>query len=119
MKQVLTFLLAVILTLSLVSCGDSADSITVSGNNGENEKFAFLEEKEGNDTDNDAPKSDGEDNNDGGAEYADDGTVYVTANGKKYHRATCHHVKDSKNRIAKDLEEAKREGYTACKVCFK
>ena len=41
--------------------------------------------------------------------------VYVTKTGEKYHRETCRYL--SKSKIKTTLGEAKREGYTACKVC--
>lgn len=45
----------------------------------------------------------------------DEVIVYVTETGKKYHRSNCRHLKYSK--IEKTLEDAKAEGYEACKVC--
>lgn len=41
--------------------------------------------------------------------------VYVTKTGKKYHKASCHHLRQSK--IKTTQTEAKKQGYTACKVC--
>jgi hypothetical protein len=41
--------------------------------------------------------------------------VYITRTGKKYHRAGCRYLKKSKIPIT--LKEAKRRGYTPCKVC--
>lgn len=41
--------------------------------------------------------------------------VYVTKTGEKYHRGTCRYL--SKSKIKTTLGEAKRRGYTACKVC--
>jgi len=41
--------------------------------------------------------------------------VYVTKTGKKYHRLGCHYL--SKSCIPISLTEAKRRGYTPCKVC--
>jgi hypothetical protein len=46
----------------------------------------------------------------------DDGpTVYITATGQKYHRATCRYLNESNIPIG--LSEAKGLGYDACKVC--
>ena len=42
-------------------------------------------------------------------------TVYVTAFGEKYHRASCRYLKNSKKAI--DLEEALSRGYGRCSVC--
>ena len=42
-------------------------------------------------------------------------TVYVTRTGRKYHRATCRHLRRSK--IPVSIEEAKAQGYTPCAVC--
>ena len=42
-------------------------------------------------------------------------TVYVTRTGERYHRGSCHHLRRSK--FAVSLSEAKRQGYTPCKVC--
>lgn len=42
-------------------------------------------------------------------------TVYVTRTGEKYHRGSCRHLRRSK--IPMSLYDAKRAGYTACKVC--
>lgn len=44
-------------------------------------------------------------------------TVYVTANGKKYHLATCRTLKNSTSVIELPLEEAKARGYEPCGVC--
>jgi len=41
--------------------------------------------------------------------------VYITKTGKKYHRLGCRYL--SKSCIPISLTEAKRRGYTACKVC--
>lgn len=41
-------------------------------------------------------------------------TVYVTKTGKKYHRGTCQHLRQSK--IPMDLEDA-RKIYSPCSVC--
>lgn len=41
--------------------------------------------------------------------------VYITKTGKKYHKASCHHLKKSKIEIKK--AKAKKLGYTACAVC--
>ena len=42
-------------------------------------------------------------------------TVYVTDNGKKYHKKNCDVVKTGKKGI--DLADAKKRGYEPCKVC--
>lgn len=43
-------------------------------------------------------------------------TVYITENGKKYHKSTCRFVKkESASNIS--LDKAESEGYTPCKVC--
>lgn len=42
-------------------------------------------------------------------------TVYVTRTGEKYHRGSCHHLSRSKYPVS--LRDAKRRGYTPCKVC--
>jgi competence protein ComEC len=42
-------------------------------------------------------------------------TVYITRTGKKYHRADCRYLAQSK--IPIKLSEAKDQGYTPCKVC--
>jgi competence protein ComEC len=42
-------------------------------------------------------------------------TVYVTKTGKKYHRAGCRYLLQSK--IPMKLEDAKAKGYTPCSVC--
>lgn len=42
-------------------------------------------------------------------------TVYITKTGEKYHKSGCRYLKQSK--IAIDLTKAKKQGYTACKVC--
>lgn len=44
-------------------------------------------------------------------------TVYVTANGKKYHFATCRTLKNSSSVIELPLEKAKARGYEPCSVC--
>jgi len=41
--------------------------------------------------------------------------VYITKTGKKYHTASCHHLKKSKIEIKKS--KAKELGYTACAAC--
>lgn len=46
---------------------------------------------------------------------ANNPTVYITKSGKKYHRSGCRYLRKSK--IAIKLKEAKRRGYTPCKVC--
>lgn len=42
-------------------------------------------------------------------------TVYITDTGKRYHLSTCRHLSSSKHAIG--LGDAKRRGYTPCKVC--
>jgi hypothetical protein len=42
-------------------------------------------------------------------------TVYITDTGARYHLATCRYLRSSKHPIS--LREAKRLGYTPCKVC--
>lgn len=42
--------------------------------------------------------------------------VYVTKTGKKYHKAGCSYLKESK--IEMTLENAKNRGYTACSKCY-
>ena len=44
-------------------------------------------------------------------------TVCVTAEGKKYHFATCRTLKNSTSVIALPLEKAKARGYEPCGVC--
>ncbi len=46
---------------------------------------------------------------------ASDPTVYVTRTGTKYHAAGCRSLRKSK--IPMKLSEAKKQGYTACKIC--
>jgi len=41
--------------------------------------------------------------------------VYITKTGKKYHRAGCRYLSQSK--ISTTLKDAKANGYTACSVC--
>lgn len=43
-------------------------------------------------------------------------TVYITKTGARYHRANCRYLYKSKIPISE--EEAKKRGYTPCKVCF-
>lgn len=43
--------------------------------------------------------------------------VYHVGEGKRYHRATCHHVSGKSGVTEHTLAEAKRLGYTPCKVC--
>lgn len=45
----------------------------------------------------------------------DDVIVYVTANGTRYHRAECYHLR--KSRIPLKLSEAKARGYKPCAHC--
>jgi hypothetical protein len=42
-------------------------------------------------------------------------TVYVTDTGERYHRGDCQYLRYSKHAVS--LKEAKRQGYTPCKVC--
>ncbi|MBV9925668.1 MAG: hypothetical protein JOZ96_11675 [Acidobacteria bacterium] len=42
-------------------------------------------------------------------------TVFVTDTGERYHRGDCRYLSRSKHAIS--LKEAKRQGYTPCKVC--
>lgn len=42
-------------------------------------------------------------------------TVYVTDTGERYHRGECRYLRYSKHSVS--LKEAKRQGYTPCKVC--
>jgi len=42
-------------------------------------------------------------------------TLYITRTGKKYHRGSCRYLRQ--NKIAISLSDAKRRGYTPCKVC--
>lgn len=44
------------------------------------------------------------------------GCVYITNSGKKYHRQGCRYL--SKSSIKKKLSEAKKAGYSACRVCI-
>ena len=41
-------------------------------------------------------------------------TVYITKTGKKYHKASCRHLRSS---IPINLSDAESRGYTACSVC--
>ena len=41
--------------------------------------------------------------------------VYITPDGEKYHREGCQHVHGKATAVT--LAEAKRKGYTPCKVC--
>jgi hypothetical protein len=50
-----------------------------------------------------------------GADAYGSPAVYVTKTGKKYHRATCRHLDQSKRKTTK--AQAKKDGLTACKVC--
>jgi hypothetical protein len=45
---------------------------------------------------------------------APDDTVYVTANGKRYHRKECRYAKTA---TAMTRKEAEAKGLTPCKVC--
>lgn len=42
-------------------------------------------------------------------------TFYVTKTGEKYHKSTCHYLKNSKKEIT--FEIANERGFTACSVC--
>lgn len=42
-------------------------------------------------------------------------TVYITRTGERYHRGSCRHLHSSK--IPVTLRDAKRRGYTPCRVC--
>lgn len=42
-------------------------------------------------------------------------TVYKTPSGKKYHTSTCSTVKNVSHAV--NIQDAKRQGLTACKVC--
>lgn len=42
-------------------------------------------------------------------------TVYVTENGKKFHKKNCDLAKTGKKGI--ELKDAKKQGYEACKSC--
>ena len=46
------------------------------------------------------------------------GDVYVTKNGKKYHKQDCRLIK-GKNAVKISKEEAIKKGYTPCKRCYK
>ncbi len=43
--------------------------------------------------------------------------VYVTANGKKYHKRSCRTLAKSKTVTTLTIDEAKKKGYSPCKVC--
>jgi competence protein ComEC len=43
--------------------------------------------------------------------------VYVTHTGKYYHRENCRYWDLAKTKIPLALKEAKKRGYTPCKVC--
>ena len=45
--------------------------------------------------------------------------VIITSSGKKYHAGNCQYVNNNPNISFKYLDEAKREGYTACSKCEK
>ena len=47
--------------------------------------------------------------------FAQANTVYISDKGKKYHRGNCRTLRASKYPIS--IQEAKKRGYTACKVC--
>ena len=48
-------------------------------------------------------------------QQATDSGVFITSTGKKYHRANCRYLRQSKIPIS--LSDAKKQGYTPCKVC--
>jgi methylphosphotriester-DNA--protein-cysteine methyltransferase len=51
-----------------------------------------------------------------GIDLAFDSTiVYITRTGIRYHLGSCRHLHSSK--IPIEINEAKEEGYTPCKVC--
>lgn len=52
----------------------------------------------------------------GSTNVSSSGSVYITNSGKKYHKLGCRYLKSSK--IKKKLSEAKKEGYSPCKICF-
>ena len=45
--------------------------------------------------------------------------VYMTKNGKKYHKKICRLVKNKKNIRMLEKEESIEKGYTPCKRCYK
>lgn len=42
-------------------------------------------------------------------------SIYVTKTGEKYHKGSCHFLKNSKKEIS--FEKAQQLGFTACSVC--
>lgn len=48
---------------------------------------------------------------------ADNINVYITKTGSKYHKQSCHYVKN-KNTLAVTLKEARAKGYTPCSICY-
>lgn len=50
------------------------------------------------------------------AQESDSDMVYITHAGTKYHKDGCMHLNDTKQEIS--LNEAIREGYEPCAVCF-
>jgi len=50
-----------------------------------------------------------------GTDSDGDVTVFITEQGRKYHRADCPHLTNGGRPIF--LEEAKKRGYTPCKAC--
>jgi len=46
----------------------------------------------------------------------DELTVYITDTGQRYHLSTCRMLRASRHPIS--LAEAKRRGYTPCKICW-
>ncbi len=49
--------------------------------------------------------------------YCEDAVVYVTPNGKKYHRKECRTLKKTEDLIPMSKAEAVEAGYTPCKIC--
>lgn len=43
--------------------------------------------------------------------------VYVTANGKKYHRKSCSTLSKSRTVISLSIDDARKKGYEPCKKC--
>ena len=43
--------------------------------------------------------------------------VYITKNGKKFHRSICRTLARSKKKIAISRQDAIKKGYTPCKAC--
>lgn len=47
----------------------------------------------------------------------DEYTVYITANGKKYHVLGCYYIEGKHNLIELSVEDAEKAGYEPCKYC--